>query len=62
MSGLFSNVEMMLEDIEQFPAWAEHELGPDYNVREALRNMEEALAELRTIHKEFIEYLNTKEL
>ena len=61
MSGLFSNVEMMLEDIEQFPDWAEHELAPNYNVREALDNMKTALTELRAIHKEFVEYLDGKE-
>ena len=60
MSGLFSNVEMMLDDLEQFPEWADHELAPDYNVREALDNMKTALTELRAIHKEFIEYLNSK--
>lgn len=61
MSGLFSNVEMMLADIEQFPEWAEHELAPDYKVREALENMKTALTELRSIHKEFIEYLDSIE-
>lgn len=62
MSGLFSNVEMMLEDIEQFPEWAEHELGPDYSVREALDNMKTCLDELRSEQKEFVEYLNSKTL
>lgn len=60
MSGLFSNVSMMLEDIEEFPDFAEHELAPDYNVRKALNNMQTALKSLRNIHKEFIEFLDNK--
>lgn len=60
MSGLFSNVEMLIEEIEQFPECAEHELAPDYNVREALNNMKRALTELQAIHKEFVEYLDKK--
>lgn len=58
MSGLMSNVEMMIEDIGSFPNWAEHELAPGYNTCEALNNMKTNLIELRKIHKEFVKYLD----
>ena len=61
MSGLISNVQMMFEELDKFPApeWANYELSEDYDMRDAIFNMRTELQELRQIHREFIEYLDS---
>lgn len=58
LSSLKSNVQMMMDDLGDFPEWANHELAPDYKVSEALESMRMALDEVSVIIKEFVDYMD----
>lgn len=62
LSGLSSNVSMMLEDLNSYGQLkADHELSDGYTVKDALLNMEQNLSEVRLLFKALTTDIDTGE-
>ena len=60
MSGLKSNIELLMDEISCRPEIGAIELAPDYSIIDAINNMRIIVSDLSREQKEFIEFLNTK--